>query len=320
MVIKHLSRAVQVSIVVGSILFSVVAPADDSAVTATCDRACLTRMLNAYLAAVFKHEPSAVPLTDDYYATENTVEVHKGDGAWKSVSGYGPLERRFLDPIQATAAFFGILEKDGHDQISSVRIKVEGGKVSEAEWIFGTQGPGGRGYANPSGLLKYPPPTGLIPAAERTSRFMMISLPNDYFQAVVEHDGNWVPNDKDCIRIENGGGTTANSQAAAVPAADGKPADASDIPVPPRGGCLENFAKFKGLTKDLALRRFPVVDEEAGVALGTAIYVRYPSVPSQDNLVHEYFYIRHGKIAGLWTSMYFLPKGSPVTSGWENRR
>ncbi len=77
--------------------------------------------------------------------------------------------------------------------------------------------------------------------------------------------------------------------------------------------------KIMGLTKDLALRRFPVIDEEAGVTLGTAIYVRNPGNPAQDNLVHEYFFIRDGKISGLWTSMYFLPKGSPVTSGWENR-
>jgi hypothetical protein len=320
MVLRHFARAVQISLYSAALLLSSGAPAADAAATKECDRACLTKMLNAYLAAVFKHDPGAVALSDDYYATENTAEVHKGDGAWKSVTAYGPLERRFFDPHQGTAAFFGILEKDGHDQITSVRIKVDGGKISEAEWIFGTQGPGGRGDANPPGLIKYPPPTGLLPASERTSRFLMITLPNDYFQAVVEHDGDWVPNDKDCIRIENGGGTTANSQSAAVAAADGKTADKTGIPVPPRGACLKNFANFKNLTKDLALRRFPGVDEEAGVVLGTAIYVRYPNVPAQDNLVHEYFYIRGGKIAGLWTSMYFLPKGSPVTSGWENRK
>jgi hypothetical protein len=47
--------------------------------------------------------------------------------------------------------------------------------------------------------------------------------------------------------------------------------------------------------------------------------VRNPTNPAQDNLVHEYFFIRDGKISGLWTSMYFLPKGAPLTSGWENR-
>jgi hypothetical protein len=267
-----------------------------------CDRACLKKTLDGFLSAVFKHDPASVPLSDDYFATENTATVAKGEGAWKSVTGYGQLQRRYFDPVNESAAFFGILKKDGHDQITSVRIRVAGGKVSEAEWIFGTQGPGGRGESNPAGLLKYqPPPEGKLAPAQRASRFLMLTLPNDYFQAVVEHDGSWVPNSKDCIRIENGGGNTF----------DTKP--------PPRGECLDHFERFKGLTKDLALRRFPVVDEEAGVVLGTAIYVRYPNNPAQDNLVHEYFLIRDGKISGLWTSMHFLPKGSPVTSGWENR-
>ncbi len=77
-----------------------------------------------------------------------------------------------------------------------------------------------------------------------------------------------------------------------------KPADASGMPVPQRRGCLDHFERFKGLAKDLALRRFPVVDEEAGVTLGTAIYVRNPGSPAQDNLVHEYFFqpeCRHAK-------------------------
>jgi hypothetical protein len=47
---------------------------------------------------------------------------------------------------------------------------------------------------------------------------------------------------------------------------------------------------------------------------------RSGGLPNLDNLVHEYFVIRHGKIASLWTSMYFLPHGTPVTSGWENRQ
>lgn len=291
---------------------------DPKPAIAACDRACLRTMLDSYLAAVFKHDPSAVSLADDYFATENTAQTPRGEGAWKSVTGYGKVQRRFMDPVAENAAFLGLLKKDGHDQITSVRIKVEHDKVSEAEWIFGTQGPGGRGLANPEGLAKYSPPSGLLPSSERSSRFVMISLPNDYFQAVKEYDGSWVPNDKDCIRIENGGGTTANTQQVAN-SSDNRPADTSGIPVPRRGACLDNFQSFRHLTADLALRRFPVVDEEAGVVLGTAVYVRFPEVPAQDNLVHEYFFIRNGKIAGLWTSMYFLPKGTPVTSGWENR-
>jgi len=314
-----ISRATSLGVLAAALLFASAASQAASqgatqAASGDCDRACLRQTLDAYLAGVFKHDPGAAGLTDDFVATENTVETHKGEGFWKSVSGYGALQRRYLDPVNESAAYFGLLTKDGHDQITSLRVQVQGRKVSEAEWIFGTQGPGGVGEANPAGLVKSPPPNGALPASERTSRFMMISLPNDYFQAVQDHDGSWVPNDPSCVRIENGGGTTTNARPAGAP-----PAQAYGK-VYGQGGCLDNFANFNHLTKDLALRRIPVVDEEAGVALGTAIYVRYPGLPNLANLVHEYFLIRNGKIAGLWTSMYFLPHGTPVTSGWENKQ
>jgi hypothetical protein len=43
--------------------------AADQKATAGCDRACLQKMLDAYLAAVFKHDPGAAPLSADYFAT-----------------------------------------------------------------------------------------------------------------------------------------------------------------------------------------------------------------------------------------------------------
>ncbi|HEY0341211.1 MAG TPA: hypothetical protein VGC34_10425, partial [Steroidobacteraceae bacterium] len=72
---------------------------------ASCERACLQKMLDSYLAAVFKHDPGAVPLAADYFATENTAQVAKGDGAWKSVTGYGEVQRRFADQVNSSAAF-----------------------------------------------------------------------------------------------------------------------------------------------------------------------------------------------------------------------
>ncbi len=94
-----------------------------------CDRACLRQALDAYLAAVFKHDPKAAKLTDDHYATENTAVVRNGEGFWKEISGYGALQRRYFDPVNGAAAFLGLLKQNGTDLVSSVRIKVEGGKV-----------------------------------------------------------------------------------------------------------------------------------------------------------------------------------------------
>jgi hypothetical protein len=264
-----------------------------------CDRACLKQALDTYMAAVFKHDPGAARLSDDHYATENTAVIKSGEGFWQEFTGYGAVNRGFFDPLNGSAAFLGVLKKNGQDKITSVRIKVEGGKVSEAEWIVASQGMGGRGEANPQGLVQYPPPADPLPPAERSSRLMMKSLVNDFYQAVKDHDGSWVPNDPNCYNVENGGG--------------------QDITIHPKGGCLGNFEGMDRSTKDIALRRFPLIDEEAGVVLCSVIFVRYPGVGRQDNLVHEYIQIRKDQIHAWWTSMYFLPLGSPVTSGWENR-
>jgi hypothetical protein len=264
----------------------------------SCDRTCLKQALATYMEAVFKHDPAAAQLSDDHYATENTAEIKSGEGFWKEFSGYGPVNRGFFDPLNGSAAFLGVLKQaGGKDQIASVRIKVAGGKVSEAEWIVAVQGSAGssHGDPNPQGLVDYPPPADPLPHAQRSSRFMMKSLVSDFYQAVADHYGDWVPNDPKCYRVENGG------------------------PPTPKYGCLGHFEAFDKRVYDAALRRFPLIDEETGVVLCSIIFVHYPGTGGQDTLVHEYIQIRNNQVHAWWTSMYFLPLGSPVTNGWEKR-
>jgi hypothetical protein len=289
-------------------LVAVTAQAQDT--SAACDRACLQQMLDKYLVAVFKHDPAAAQLTDDHYATEDTVVIHNGEGFWKNVSGYGAAQGRYFDPVNETAAFLGLLKQDGQDTITSVRIRVVDHKISEAEWITGQLGMGGLGDADPQGLLKSPPPNELLPPSQRSSRFLMIALANNYFQANKDHDASWLPNDPDCVRVENGVGPRAAVQSTAAPAQGA----AAMGP-----GCLSGFSGMDKFTTDIALRRFTVVDEEAGMILGTGIYVRYAGTGRRDNLVSEYFLIRDGKIHGIWSAMHFLPLGAPDTTGWEQR-
>jgi hypothetical protein len=307
------SRGTLAAAVAATLLFastSAHAQQDSSA----CDRACLRQALDTYLAGVFSHNPTAARLTDDYYATENTAVVHNGEGFWKDISGYGELQRRYFDPVNQAAAYLGLLKQNGKDVISSVRIKVEGGKVSEAEWIVeqppkvsagNAQGDASLDAAQrqmrhqAEDMLQYPPPEGSLPASERSSRFYLISMANDYFQSGLDHDSSWIPADLRC-----------------------KDKDPNPITSSPRHAdlCHDNFGIYKNITKDLALRRFPLVDEEAGVVLGAAIWVRYPGVTRPDNMVNEYFQVRNGTFAYVWTCNYELPKGSPVTSGWEDKQ
>jgi hypothetical protein len=257
-----------------------------------CDRACLRQALDTYMAGVFKHDPAAARLTDDHYATENTAVVRNGEGFWKDISGYGALQRRYFDPVNGAVAYLGLLKQNDKDVVSSVRIKVDGGKVSEAEWFVQPE-------ADPQRLLGYAPPEGSLPGSERSSRFYMISMANNYFQSGANHDASWIPTDLRCRDKEPNAITSSPRHA--------------DL-------CHDNFGIYKNITKDLALRRFPLVDEEAGVILGAAIWVRYPGVTRKDNMVNEYFQIRNGAFTYIWTCNYELPKGAPVSSGWENHQ
>lgn len=257
-----------------------------------CDRACLRQALDTYLAGVFKHDPAAARLADDHYATLNTAVVRKGEGFWKDVSGYGSLQRRYFDPVNGAAAYLGLLKENDKEVTSSVRIKVENGKVSEAEWFLQPD-------ADIQRLIGYPPPEEPLPEAERSSRFYLVSMANNYFQSGVNHDASWIPTDLRCKDPE------PNPMRSSLRHAD---------------ICHDNFGIYKNITKDLALRRFPLVDEEAGIVLGAAIWVRYPGVTRKDNMVNEYFQVRNGAFTYIWTCNYELPKGAPVSSGWEDHQ
>ena len=60
---------------------------------ATCDRACLRSMLDQYLNAVVKHDPTAAPLVVGFRQTENAINVRPGNGTWKTVTALGKVQR-----------------------------------------------------------------------------------------------------------------------------------------------------------------------------------------------------------------------------------
>ena len=115
-----------------------------------CDRACLKTALDQYLNAVIKHDPSAAPLFVAFRQTENASVVRLGTGMWKTMTALGKLQRRYLDPVSGQAGYFGIVEEGTSSAIVTVRIKVEGRKITEAEWLIARKGdPGLNGPAQP---------------------------------------------------------------------------------------------------------------------------------------------------------------------------
>jgi hypothetical protein len=308
-----------------------------NAAPAHCDRSCMRKVLDSYLAAVFKHDPAAAPLATGAHSTENAVTLENGSGVWRTISGYGSVERRYFDTTNGEAGYFGTLLEGADTDIVSLRLKIEKRRVTEAEWTVARSNAGG--MFSIDGLTSQPPPPDHeLPAAKPTPRAKMIAAANAYFDGLQQHDGANVPHVDGCERIENGvkvtnrilprspGGNGATPPAASDPTvpgliqeapgatgSNGAPALAQEAK---SGDCAAGFDMFKNSILETVHRRFPLVDEQAGVVLGSTLFHRPLNSKLKRNLLTEYFYVDQGRIGAIYAAMFYLDPSAPDTPGW----
>jgi hypothetical protein len=283
-----------------------------------CDRACLKTALDQYLNAVVTHNPSAAPLFGGFRQTENAVVVKFGTGVWKSVTGLGKVQRRFLDPVSGQAAYFGTVEEGAGSAIATARVRVENHKITEAEWYIAREGdPGlngprqpGQGPANAfnlENLIANPPPDRVVPKAAQASREMLMAITNSYFDGITTHDGTIIMAHPGCTRTENGtgmGGARGGAARGGAAATD----------------CASGLGNMNAQL--VAARRYPVVDEEAQVVLAFAVFIRRPGSPTPRNAFSEWFFIDDSKIRSIYTAMFYptpeqpIPNWPPYEGNW----
>ena len=280
-------------------LLAVVGCAPVFAATKPCDRACLKNYLNEYLNAMIMHDPSAAPLWAGFRETENAVVVHAGNGAWKTFTGFGKVQRRFLDPVNQSAGYFGEMEEGGNTDIVSLRLKIDSGRITEAEWVISRNVPDDFSQ-DPKNLEAMMPPDVPVSKEARTPRALMVAAANSYFDGIETHDSSIPMATPDCIRLENGI-TTAGARVP-VPGQPGK------FTVP--RGCTQHWEKLR--QAGTAARRYPVVDEKTGFVLGMTLFMRAPGSTTMRNLLNEWFHIEHGKITGIYAAMHYLPQAAPA--------
>jgi hypothetical protein len=116
---------------------------------ATCDRACLKLSLDQYLQAVLKHDPKAAPRSLSCRHTENALLTKLGEGAWKSMTAIGSVDRRYYDPVTEQAAFFGVLNEGSKPTVTTVRMRVEDRRITEGEWIIAPRRRGNQRFRRP---------------------------------------------------------------------------------------------------------------------------------------------------------------------------
>jgi hypothetical protein len=239
-----------------------------------CDRACLEKVVDQYLAALVAHAPAQAPFSKDVKYTENAQVIAIGDGFWKTVQGLGNYKHYFADPEAGQVAFMGTMREAGTPILMSLRLRIELGRITEVESVYFK--PGGGGPNNIEAMDKGGPPDPMwfrtIPPAQRLSRQEMIAIADGYFTVLQKNDGKGIggtgtyPFTNDCHRIENGAPTTN-----VPPPANAKPGAISTFSY----DCLTQFKMgLYYVVQSIHSRRYPLVDAERGVVWLTQCSIR----------------------------------------------
>jgi hypothetical protein len=292
----------------------------------TCDRACLRTMLDQYMAAVVKHDPSAAPLVVGFRQTENAINVRPGNGVWKTVTGLGKVQRRYVDPVTGQAAYYGTVMEGESTVLVSVRVRVENRQLTEGEWYIARENdPGLNGprqanrppanLLNPEYLAQNPPPDRVVPRNQRSDREALGRIVNSYFDAITSHDGSVALTHQGCGRVENGTPVPAGRFLPPLPGATApaNPAAASN-------DCVSGLQNFNG--QMVVARRMPLIDEEQQVVLAYAVFIRRPGSPTPRNAFSEWFVIDEAKIRTVYAAMFYppadlaVPNWPPYDGNW----
>ena len=269
-----------------------------------CNRDCLSRHLDTYLGGVSAHKPEAAGLWVGFRQTENAVVVPEGQGLWKLMSGLGSVQRRYLDPVQNTAGYFGTVMLGDEEAVVALRLKVQWNQVTEAEWFISRKGdPGmtgepGKTPFNLETLRATLPAQRVVPRSQRMQREALQAVVNSYFDGITSHNSYIVKGHPGCSRYENGFPTFNTPM---TPAMD-----------------LGNNGKTDCRTQAdfgvaiVAIRNFYVIDDESQTVMASAMFRRDAKNAKRRNHFTEVFHIDQGKIRDIHAAFYYAPEDRPV--------
>jgi hypothetical protein len=280
------------------------APTPASAQTA-CDRACLTKVIDGYFAALIANDASALRQAARARITENGAEKKLADTFW---DGAQSIAYRF-DIVNTNRGDTGtesvIVNADGSKTMHMVRLKIVNGAITEIETIKANQGQADRLW-DPDRLNSVSPDLQLtIREAERDSYYGLIAAAEGYWRAFQTNgtpDYHPAPLMPDARRFENGLQTTGMVR-------DGQFVSAQS-----------GFDAGRFVNRNIWDRRYPVVDEERGIVLSIVRFGLKAGAQSQsaatsnDRLVAEFFAVKRGQIQEIQAVLFNLPDAQPT--GW----
>ena len=166
-----------------------------------CDRQCLLKLTDRYVDALAAHNPAGLPLAENVAFVENLKRIPVGEGLWKTATGgRTAFSVHVPDPLRQTAGWIGVIQNEGKPAIVAVRLKLQDGKIVEAEHLVS-------GVREQNMNTLQMPRAGLlaeVPADRRLPHDELIRIGATYYDALDDNDGTKMPFAADCERHENG--------------------------------------------------------------------------------------------------------------------
>jgi hypothetical protein len=278
----------------------------------------LIGQLDAYLAALAANNPGAINAEGAKF-TENGQLLPLGKGLW----GTATLEPRpervvsVADPVTGEAACFALVAEAGDPVMLALRLRVEGGRITEAETLVARDRVT---IFSLDGFRRSRPVFDQrVAENERTSREVLAGIPDLYLDGILQARGDLIPVADDCIRTENGVRTVLN------PNAVGIRAEARDRGTWHLGVAAQvDLGIFKDI-EDARDRRVLVIDEEQGMVFAWFVFDHAGPLTSRGGesrfrtpnamMVAEMWKVVSGQIREIEAVLDVFPYG--MRPGWD---
>jgi hypothetical protein len=290
--------------------------------SAKCNRACLIKTVDNYVAALVAHDPSKMKFSPDVKFVENITPMKPSEGLWKAASALPTTFKIYVpDPVSEQVGFLCVIQENDKPIELALRLKIENGRIAEAEHLIA------RNLSERSLRNLQTPRPGLlatVPPSERVPRDEMLKIGASYYEALVTADANDAPFADDCVRRENGMQTTSNPP----PATPGGIASTGAL------GCAAQLHTHTfDYIKRIEPRRVWIADPETGLVFGLSQFrhpmeqkfVKIVGVPGVDHIDMNFkpfdlpaahiFKISGGKMHEIEAMGFSAPYNSKT--GWE---
>lgn len=271
---------------------SLIAFADDDYTYEPCDRGTLLHVLDSYLNGLVEGDPRGVPFAAQVRMTEDCIPTSIGSGLWSAAAravSLGTFRQVVADTGRGQVGCLALLELETEPVLLTLRLKLEGRRISEVESLLTRRGQAGFFAPGQLGSSDALFERSLTPE-QRASPPALRKLVDSYFDGIERCDGSGVPWHPECQRSQNG-----------VLSALG----------PALG---EQFAQLSYIER--VERRYCAFDEERGLVWGIFAF-HIPGDPGhapRTSYIGESFKLVGGRIRAIQAFVRNTPYGTP--SGW----